>query len=59
VKRCTKHRYEDRIAAECALALARGPAATWRRQETRAYYCHDCRAWHLSSRPEIDRGVRP
>ncbi len=54
--RCTeKKQYGSRIAAECALAIAR---RDWRRDPDRAdgppiriYYCPHCGGWHLTHAP--------
>ncbi|MFG3120887.1 hypothetical protein ACGFYO_02690 [Streptomyces sp. NPDC048201] len=44
-----KLRWRDRIAAQLALAGMDNidPA----RRESRAYRCHMCRGWHLTSKP--------
>lgn len=48
---CTKVRYRDRIAALLALAKVRQQDKSHRAKiEARAYFCADCRAWHLTSR---------
>jgi hypothetical protein len=48
---CQKTRYRDRIAALLALAKIKNVDKTTRpKQEARAYFCADCRAWHLTSR---------
>lgn len=52
--RSGKARYIDHIAARVALAEVqrknnRQPA------EQRAYRCHLCRGWHLTSQPRRDR----
>ena len=50
MKRCSKRRYKDRVAAELALATIRREDKTHRgEQEQRAYRCPQCRgAWHLT-----------
>jgi hypothetical protein len=40
--------YRDEIAAKVALARVERGADD--RRERRAYRCHDCRGWHLTSR---------
>jgi len=48
---CHKTRYRDRIAALLVLAKIQNQDKTTRsKQEARAYFCADCRAWHLTSR---------
>ncbi|GAB2758984.1 hypothetical protein [Streptomyces bullii] len=44
-----KLRFRDRIAA--LLALGRIDNADPRRAEKRAYRCHLCHGWHLTSKP--------
>lgn len=45
-----KFRYRDRIAA--LLALATIDDADPRRREKRAYRCHLCHGWHLTSQAQ-------
>ncbi|MFE9736167.1 hypothetical protein ACFYO9_37575 [Streptomyces sp. NPDC005863] len=45
-----KRRYRDRIGAQLALAVIRRRGGQQRR-ETRAYHCHGCDGWHLTSKP--------
>ena len=47
---CTKRRYPDRVSADLALAVLRRKDSTRRgKQERRAYHCHACNGWHLTS----------
>lgn len=51
MKRCSKRRYKDRVAAELALATIRREDKTHRgEQEQRAYRCphHPREVWHLT-----------
>jgi hypothetical protein len=44
-------RYRDRIAALMALAtIVHQDKVKRPKQEARAYFCPDCRGWHLTSR---------
>lgn len=48
--KCQKVKYRDRIAALLAMATVRSQDKSHRTKvESRAYYCADCRAWHLTS----------
>ena len=47
---CTKRRYPDRVSADLVLAVLRRKDSTRRgKQERRAYHCHACNGWHLTS----------
>ncbi len=47
---CHKTRYRDRIAALLALATVQSQDKSHRpKLEQRAYFCADCRSWHLTS----------
>lgn len=49
MRRCSKRRFRDRIAAELALAVITRKDNTARgEREQRAYYCSRCRAHHLT-----------
>ena len=57
---CTKRRYPDRVSADLALAVLRRKDSTRRgKQERRAYHCHACNGWHLTSmeRRVSDQGL--
>ena len=46
-----KRQYRTRLDAEIVLALRIGRKAHRReKNELRAYWCRDCRHWHLTSR---------
>ena len=50
VRKCTKRRYRDRIAALLALESTGRKRHTGRpKDERRVYHCPDCRGWHLTS----------
>lgn len=46
---CNKKKF-DKLGAKIAVAMAKGSGKQYRR-EKRYYYCTDCRAWHLTSKP--------
>lgn len=46
---CTKKRW-TKLEAQIKLAGIR-PKKKKHRRESRMYYCHQCRAYHLTSRP--------
>lgn len=49
MRRCSKRRFRDRIAAELALAVITRKDNTARgEREQRAYQCSRCRAYHLT-----------
>ena len=50
MKRCTKRRFRDEVAAKLALAvIARKDNTVRGEREQRAYQCPQCRgAWHLT-----------
>ena len=49
MKRCTKRRFRDEVAAKLALAVITRKDNTARgEREQRAYYCKKCRAHHLT-----------
>lgn len=48
--KCQKVKYRDRIAALLAMAITQRQDKSYRAKvEGRAYYCADCRGWHLTS----------
>jgi len=48
--KCFKVRYRDEIAAKLALATIQNQDKASRpKAERRAYFCPDCRGWHLTS----------
>lgn len=48
---CRKVKYRDRIAALLAMATVQNQDKSHRSKvETRAYYCADCKGWHLTSK---------
>lgn len=48
--KCFKFRYRDEIAAKLALAMIRNQGKASRpKTERRAYFCPECRGWHLTS----------
>jgi hypothetical protein len=56
-KRCTKVRYRDRVAAIYVLATAQSRKHTRRaKDERRAYFCLDCKGWHLTSKGRVPGG---
>lgn len=47
---CRKHRYATRVDALIVLARIQHRDSTTRpKTEKRAYLCHRCRCWHLTS----------
>jgi len=54
--RCGKKRYDDRETAEIALGHIRRNS-TRKKKPKRAYLCHKCGGWHLTSmtQSEIDK----
>lgn len=49
--KCQKVSYRDRIAALLALSKVQHQDKSHRAKvESRAYFCADCRAWHLTSK---------
>lgn len=50
-KKCGKRKYRDRIAALLALAATTQNHKARGKDETRAYHCHLCKGWHLTSQP--------
>ncbi len=47
---CTKRRFKTQLDARIALARMRASGKE-KRREQRAYRCHICRGWHLTSQP--------
>jgi len=48
--KCFKFRYRDEIAAKLALAMIKNQGkASHPKTVRRAYFCPDCRGWHLTS----------
>lgn len=49
--KCQKVSYRDRIAALLALSKVQHQDKSYRAKvESKAYYCPDCRRWHLTSK---------
>lgn len=46
---CAKIRYRDRVAALLALSRTGQHGERRPKEERRAYYCQQCRGWHLTS----------
>lgn len=49
VRSCGKRRFDDRIAADLALALIRSRGLALSREPVRSYGCPECGGWHLTS----------
>lgn len=50
--KCQKVKYRDRIAALFAMATVQRKDKSHRSKvEARAYFCADCKGWHLTSKP--------
>lgn len=52
--RCTKARYRTNLDAKIALAKV-GARRDNSHEESRTYYCDECKAYHLSSKPKRRR----
>jgi hypothetical protein len=49
--KCQKVIYRDRLAALLALSKVQHQDKSYRaKAEARAYYCSDCKGWHLTSK---------
>jgi hypothetical protein len=51
MQKCQKVIYRDRIAALLALSKVQHQDKSYRAKvEARAYFCADCKGWHLTSK---------
>ena len=55
--KCSKTAYRtERDAAAMLAQLKRKARYDWRRTEKRYYFCKQCQAYHLTSKPDRFRG---